>query len=709
MPLWLLIPAVALASAVSAYAVWRSQVRLQGRALAALLGLRQAAVLLVGVMLLCPGWTVRETDGGRSQVVFLVDRSQSMATRDVPPGRSRLEAACAFVEDLDLGGLGDVPRHLVVFSDAAVRVEWDGLAGLQAAGGTDLAAAIGRVDQDLGLNRVAALVVVSDGLDHSGFAGDGLTVPLFAVSVGSGLAQARDLGFVDVTAPATVQTREEWTAVAGLRMTGVSTARTVPIEVRVDGEPKRDDTVELTPGVVRDEAVSHTFDVEGLHRVRLATGRLEREVSYLNNHLDLVVEVVRAQDQVAAYFPLLTAGLRPLLRELEQDPDQVFTACYRLGEGRFQLRGYRINPVFRDGLPKRAAQLADVRCLVLGAHNGGLITPAEGQVLDEYVRAGGSLVLLGGADSFGPLGAGSALEAMSPVRHLAGGSFLPGRFRVEVPPDADSGFARRVGEIVAANGDAPEFVLRSVNRVAEVKPAARVVCHARADSRLPLVVWQPHGRGKVVALLTNSLHMWGDREHRRENFRSFWRQLVALCRGDSAERDLLDVGVDRRVVPAGEPVRVTARLRGPERPVALSAVLESEAGGEPAPLGLRRAGEGWSGESGPLAVGRYRLTVRAVSEGEVLRERFVPVSVGEDPREASQLAVQDDRFLRFTGRQRLFRAHEGERLAGALGAAVRRAEVQRESLPMFESPWLLLAVVACLLGEWMVRRRCNMV
>lgn len=711
-PLWtfaLLLPLVAVATFYAFKyrnpAVTASRHRL-------LVALRVASLILVVFMLLCPGQMIEERNLEKSQIVFLVDRSASMGTRDLPHGETRLSRAAAFLRDTPLRRLSDYPRALYAFHHGTERIESpDALSDLTPEGGTDLRQAIDRVDKDIGLARVAALVLVGDGIDHSGFKGSDLTVPVMSVQVGTDLADVQDLGIESFACPDTLYEGETLTLAVPVMLSGYPLEQRAEFRVFADDVPIHNATLTLASGRLHTEPVSVTFSKTGIHTLRIECDSLPGEATLLNNRREFAIEVVTAKSEIVAYFPLLNNSFRPLLREFTKDESDAFTAVYRVSEGVFRLQGRKPNPAFQNGLPASADALKTVTCLILGAHNGDLLTPAEALVLEHYVNQGGSLVCLAGSDAFGRLPTGSPLLRLLPVVTLEQ-SFQEGTFRVVPDPAAHGALADQVRAIISDNGDAANFTLNGLNLVKDVKAGARVELWAESDARQPLLVWHTYGRGKVIALLSNAFHLWGEPDRREDNYGRFWRQLAAFASRTADDADLLKVTLSKRELAAGESVTVTAEARHPDgNEAALSVKADLFAMGRDTPEASRtldrRTGH-FAAELPGLQPGRYVLRVTSADGQTVIRTRYAFLLVGDVLSEQMHLRSERERLLSFSSERHLFTPADGAALEERLIDAVRKNVVQRERFLIYETPLFFVALLLLLLSEWLLRRRFNL-
>ncbi|MDD2601251.1 MAG: glutamine amidotransferase, partial [Kiritimatiellae bacterium] len=454
----------------------------------------------------------------------------------------------------------------------------------------------------------------------------------------------------------------------------------------------------------------------GVHLIRITCEHFPDEVTELNNERELAAEVVKAKDEIAVYFPLLNNSFRPLLREFLKEKEGVFTAVYKVADNSYRLRGHKMNPAFTEGLPKHADQLKDVTCLILGSHNGELLSPAEALVLEQYVNKGGTLVCLAGTESYGKLPAGSPLVRLLPVVTLED-SYCAGTFKVLPDQGADNAMVEQIREIIADNSGAVDFTLSGINQVKGVKASAKVLLWAVEDARQPLMVWQPYGRGKVVALLSNTFHQWGAPEQREENFGRFWRQLIAFSKNPDDDADLLQVALPKTELAVNESVAVTAIARHPssESGVATNAQLSVKAdlffvdGETPvASLALEKKSDCFMADLPGLQPGRYVLRVTSQDGQEVLRTRYKFLLVGDILAENALIRSDRETFRNFSSEKHIFTPDEVERLEESLLEAVRKNIVRRERFLIFETPFFFISVVMLLLTEWFLRRRFNL-
>ena len=195
-PIWLILVIIliaALAIALSLHSGTGHVLTLKKKRL--LVALRASAFFILILMLLSPVLNKLEVNRQKSNIVFLIDSSTSMGVKDVGGDKTRYQAALAFMKEKKFGKLAGYPISFYTFGDKAEKkVGVNELDKVRVSGGTNFADAVKQVDKDIGLSETAALVLVADGIDYSGFKGTDIQVPVFSVRTGSELNESKDVG-----------------------------------------------------------------------------------------------------------------------------------------------------------------------------------------------------------------------------------------------------------------------------------------------------------------------------------------------------------------------------------------------------------------------------------------------------------------------------------------------------------------------------------
>jgi hypothetical protein len=223
------------------------------------------------------------------------------------------------------------------------------------------------------------------------------------------------------------------------------------------------------------------------------------------------------------------------------------------------------------------------------------------------------------------------------------------------------------------------------------------------------------GAGRVIFLGLNETWRW--RVHGGEqDLDRFWRQLVRHAAGEPylVTRGPVSLDVDRVATRPGVPVRFRARVRGLRPRVdratswPLYVLRDGKAISTRQLAGL--GGGRFAGQIGDLPEGDYEFELRGVIENGSAPAVRVPLHVAESD-EAEMRDVSGDvamltRIARSSGGQYL-PIEQVDQLADRLNA-MRETESQFARQPLWDSPYLFAFVLACLAGEWALRKRLGL-
>lgn len=379
----------------------------------------------------------------------------------------------------------------------------------------------------------------------------------------------------------------------------------------------------------------------------------------------------------------------------------------------------------RDGFPKSAEELFRYHAVVLDDLEAGFFTQDQMALVRNFVAArGGGLLMLGGPDSFRegkydrtPIGEvlpvyldGRTLGPLAPGEPAGAG----GRLVLTREGWLQPWVRTRKGEDEERQRLAAMPPFQTVSRVGAIKPGAAILAEVRDDDgkSVPALVAQPFGRGRAAALLVGDLWRWGiRREHPEEDdLDRSWRQTARWLVADVPGR--VEIGVK----PAGDAgptaVDLVARVRDPEyRPLDNARVTfrltlpdgsTLNLDGEPNP---REPGSA-SARFVPKQPGAHRaVAVAAMPDGSPIGEREAGWAAQPTADEFARL--EPDRGLL----RELARRTGGEVIDGAspdalvAGLAARGAPITEPwTAPLWHHPLYFAVAVACLAGEWGLRR-----
>lgn len=705
-PLWLILLTGAAAFATVWYTA-RYGLDIPPRRIIILMVLRLAAVAVAITMLLNPGIIIRELNRQRSNVIFLLDGSDSMNTVDMPAGKSRLESAKTFLSSLTRTDFGNYQKHSYVFNSKSMPADDSKkLQMYNARGGTDLKRAFSTIDKDIGFSRTAAVILLSDGLDHSGFSGTHAGLPVFAVKFGSEMNTVPDLRLDPFQIPDSLRTNEEMNLNIPVALTGFKTQASVELKIIIDGKLEKTENFELKPDEKKIIEFRNSFSVPGIHTAQLKLNRLPNEAGYLNNEREISIEVKEGKSETVCYFPVLTNSFRPLVRLLVNS-GKKFTAFYKLKADSYNVAGTDIDQAFKNGIPANPAAMKQSDVFVLGSNREGLLSEAESSVLEQYVSNGGNLILLGGTESFGQLPGSSPLASMMPVKSNKI-QFVSGNFKITLAEQSKNGFSSRLSELCGRENE----LIKGINLVDSVKEGAETLLWAEGEGRYPLVVALPYGRGKVIAVLTNSLHLWGKGSQRDMNFRTFWEQMLSYA--GASRDDALKVTVNNSELLPGEKLKVTAlpslsdaEQNDPDLKIE-STIYPVDSQIAAAAFTLSREGQLYTAEFHDLKPGKYILQTVCRNKTGNISKRYMTITVGDGLRENYDLKVTNDNFLKFCQAGRIYNIEEKSALLKDVLGTIQKNDIEREWYPVFETPFFLSALLILLFAGWYLRRRFNL-
>ena len=718
---------VVMTAAVVTYRGVRITGRLRDRIV--LTALRMAVVAVVLFCLFRPTLIVRAAVPQQNVVAVLLDDSRSMQVPDWggQPRANFIRQQFGSATSPVIKALSE--RFLVRtfrFSSTATRTEAkDSLTfnGSQ----TRLAPSLESARNELAGLPVSGVVLVSDGADTSDASlTDALLglkaqkLPVFTVGVGS-VKPARDIQIDRVSTPKAVLKDAAMMLNIVVTHTGYA-GKTVTVDVEDEGRIVGSQQVQLpgenTPVTVRVRAV---VTDAGPRVFKFRVTPQPDEAVTQNNVREALIEVRDRKEKILYFEGEPRFEMKFLRRAVADDKNLQVVALQRTADNKF-LRIDVDNPdELLGGFPKTREELFAYRALVLGSVEAGAFTGDQLQMIADFVdRRGGSLLMLGGARSFGEGGYGGTpvADALPLLIDPATRASEPkGLARLQVSPTrAGEGHAvTQVAGTEAASAarwrQLPQVT--AVNAPLPLKPGATVLLNGTDEGgrTQAVLAWQQYGRGKAVALTLQDTWQWQmnaaisleDQTH--ENF---WRQMMRwLVDGVPG---VVDVHTTERVEP-GEPVTVEADVVDPSFVELNDAAVIAHViapGGATVNVPMAWTGDRdgqYRGTFVSTDAGAYEVTVDASRGGTQLGSGTTFLRAGPSDAEYFD-ATMHDAPLRRIAEETGGRFYTPDTVAG-LAEDVRyagRGVTSVEERELWNMPIVLIALMGLVCAEWGYRR-----
>jgi uncharacterized membrane protein len=679
-------------------------------------------MLLVGLLvvaLLDPDLKLSNWNSTPAKVLILQDISSSMDLRD-DGSSTRNERATRLIQQLEADAPPSIHFEVLPFDTTLHEEGFVPKSGAER--GTDLAAMLLALSSQANLADADGAIIVTDGGDETVELANVPSLPLAIVGVGASPDTWNDIGIGAVTAPASVEEKSQFDLEADLYARPGTHENLSALKVSLDEghdnnwSEVQSETVDLSS--LRAAAAFHVqVNGTGAQRYRLRLPQLPGELTYANNTRILNVQVQQRALHVLYFTQELGVDYKYLRTELGADPGVAFTAMYRVLEDQFTVQGDRTG--FQDlaqGFPTKDDVLKRYDCVILGSFASSQFTDAQAQALARYVENGGALILLGGESSFGR--GGYAESKLAPLMPWTISDDEPdlvtGSFPVTVSASGDAvDFTSGLREDMGASGGAS---LDSLNQPGGLRPGAIALLDATISDRTePVVAWQHYGKGQVLGIATNTMWKWAAAGHEtRDLYGRFWRQavrgLTKKLEGGSmlgihwnqdhyrpGEQAVVEVHL-RAAADAGT-IRLVGSLSGPggDKDVNLSPVM-GQADLYSAKILLPQRGDY-----------TFRLSAYAGANLAESYERVLPVEPLLD--EGASPELKEAYLREIAARANGVYAYEKD--LEPVREFLRRQIVSQQAsvaLPLVNF-WNIFPVVVILIliGEWLLRRRLNLI
>jgi hypothetical protein len=682
---------------------------------ALLLGLRIAAFLLLGLLLVNPVFVSTSIEAKKPVILALLDDSRSMGTQDVA-GKTRIEAALdalgGFRRALGRGSGIDV--ETLPFAGALAAAPAPSDSAITADGeGTDVWGALEDAQRMYRSSNVAAIVLLTDGRITRGMmtSGEDIMVPVYAVGFGDTL-EAADIAVDEVIYDRIAYQGTAVPIEVVVHATGFR-GKTLQLQLRDGGRLKA--SASLVPrkdSEYLSASLSFAPDRQGEHALTIEVPPVAGERHQENNVEQFRIDVLK--DKIRILY-------------LDQFPDWNMTFVHNFVQRSKRLSVDEVTWIPKTGFtvnggssswvfPSSPGALEQYDLMIVSDDAKLFDAKQHVDVLEGYVAGGGSILFL--ADENSPLARSGAFDL---VRSLASVQ-MTGRPRLEyrecsVRPSTES-VDDPVALMLTENGDLDALPPLS-GRIADIAPTAGARVPLVLDDgerRYPFIAIGRTGEGLSSVIFGFPLWRWKLAGEKGERiYESFFGGLVQYL-AEGAKAPGLAVNANRTVYRTGDRIALTAFVGERRLPDGVRGEVRRKGpgGGLPVSTFMFEADPNRSGyflsELEPLAPGEYVVTATEVSTpagGLTGGASFsvVPVSVEflKTSRDASLLAE-----VAHATNGAYLEGAELPLLASRLSFKEQRVE-RREAHELRGSIAIFLGAVALLAAEWIFRKTWGLV
>jgi uncharacterized membrane protein len=707
-------------------------------------GLQTLMAALLLVLLWQPAITVAELKPQQNIIAVLVDDSRSMAISE--DGVTREAQA---VKALRQGVLDSLNRsfqtRLYRVDDVPARI--DNLNDLRPnAPATRIGDSLKQLSEETSDLPIGAVVLLSDGADNSGgIDADAINalrarhIPVHTVGFGRERAE-HDVELQDAVVAPRALAESRLAATIALRQRGFAGAK-INLTVRDvsggQGKVLTSRTVILGPdGNLQTETLMFDIGGAGAKTLQISAGPIPGEENTANNTLTRVVNV-GSEPRRVLYIEGEPRWDYKFIRQAEEDDRMVqIASMVRTSENKIYRQGISNPKELADGFPSRPEDLFVYQGLIIGSVEAGFFTPAQQELIREFVdRRGGGLLLLGGqfALTDGGWNASNLIDLLPATLPTQTGTFHreadpksgANHATAELAPAGVDSAITRLLDDPSANAAKWKKLpyLMDYENPGTPKPGAAVLANTITPEgrKLPLLITENFGHGRTAIMATGGTWRWqmsspvGDPAHDL-----FWQQLLRWLVSDTPgpvtafvpAQMLLDNGAvtltaevrDAQYNPAPD-AKVEAHILGPS---GVSALVEMT----PVPDSPGQFQAAWSAPKAGAYVTEVTAqradpgagTVRELGRDVLTFQRMDGVAENFHTEQNRGLL---ERLATQTGGQYWKPADLGK-LAGAIPFSEAGVTV-RETKELWDLPLIFLVLLLLRFSEWWLRRKWGIV
>jgi hypothetical protein len=540
-PKWVLIAAVVAVSALLGALAWQRRSQLipslrNWRAV--VLWLLDSALLAILLFLLWePALSVTALKPQQNIIAVVVDDSRSMSLKD--SGRESREQQA--IDVLRSGLIHDLSSRFQVrlyrLGRGIARVE-DITQITPNEPATQINRGLRELAAEAGTLPIGSIVLLTDGSDNSGGI-DRETLseirrhrlPINTIGFGKEhLTHDVELEGVELPAKALAQSRLQ--AQVTIRQNGFS-GSSARLTISAGGAVAATQQIQLRDVPEQVETVEFNAGKAGVKDIEISLDPLPGETNPANNRLVTVLDVDGEQRRILYVEGEPRWEYKFLRRAVEDDPALHIVSMLRTTQNKIYRQGLSNPGELADGFPSRPEDLFAYQGLILGSVETSFFTPAQQQLIQDFVdRRGGGLLFLAGRWALADGGYNTApFNELLPV-------YLPHRTNTfqrdfvaaELTDAGKKSLICRIEDDPQKSIDHWDVLpyLANYQDPGTPKPGATVLLRVDAGGKhLPLLITENYGRGRTAVFATAGSWRWRMQQPVADKSQeTFWRQLL---------------------------------------------------------------------------------------------------------------------------------------------------------------------------------------
>ena len=669
-------------------------------------------MFLLFMILFDPRKNLPQKRQDKSKILVLLDISSSMQVKDKFQ-ESRIARAKTLLKELQKRMRSNVVVETLFFDTTIHKKEKIS----KKMRGTDLAGCLMELSEKSDISSYLGIVFFTDGGDERIQNIHLPPVPLYIAGIGTPPSHWNDLRIEAVYYPASVEQETDFAIQIDFKaQTGGSKIfqkylSSIPVILQIKQKEKwlekERQNIDLSRKRSRIKFKATASKKSGIQKYRVQIQNVPGEVSYLNNTRSFHVEVQKRSLHILFFTQSLNIDFKMLRNELGRDPGVTFTALFRIFGERFHLQGRRLpgDEKLQAGFPQNLDILKLYDCIIVGSFEAKYWQEKQCKTLIQYIEEGGSVIFLGGKNSFGRgKYASTSLAPLFPWQiSNQERPLVRGKFPVYIASGRHP-ITSGLQELIVQEKNP---VVESINQPGPLRPGAFPLINVALPRSFPIIAAQTFGKGQVMAVATNTLWRWA---RKSRNFRmfygKFWRQAVRNLVNKSESGRILSVKWDRKFYRPGEEANLRIWAASTHN-LTLQATLHFQ--GKSQQIFIQPSAKQKSFYNGKIPFkkrGEYLFRLVASQGQKILETYEKSLKIAPLSSEGSHLEV-DQKFLKKLATT--FASEENfQKIPKKINESIPSPTLTIETPIVREGPYFMLLLLLILAAEWSLRRLMNL-